>query len=251
VQLEKQDSAVGFLAVALTLQRDHLPSMALLASIHYGKGRYHEASRLYRSAIALDPENPEYLMSLGLCRLKLKDPQGAREHLQKAADRDPQNTIILAVLGQALFELERFDTAAVVYGTAATLDPDNPSLWLNLALTLGRIDSVAKAKTALEKAIDAYQPDQIAYAYRQLGALLYNSKRFSEALLAYEKSLLLNPADLDSRFFYAAALDRLDRKKGALSAYRKFLSMVPDTPAHEQHIRAAKVRIKDLAGGSK
>jgi Flp pilus assembly protein TadD len=62
-----------------------------LARAYYRSSRFELAEKEFRAALDLEPVNDYAHYGLGLCRLKLGDPIGARAHLRLAIVMRPDN----------------------------------------------------------------------------------------------------------------------------------------------------------------
>lgn len=95
------------------IQRDPENAIALNAlgyTLSDRTDRQREARRLIERALALDPENPAILDSMGWVLYRLGQPEAALEWLQKAAAAEPHPEIV-AHLVEVLWQLERRDEA--------------------------------------------------------------------------------------------------------------------------------------------
>lgn len=92
----------AYTAIQNPKSTDTLDVAALLGqgNILVRKGRYKDAIPVFRSALALDPDNPRILNNLAYCLLK--DGQQllvALRHAMKADRLDPENPVILETIG--------------------------------------------------------------------------------------------------------------------------------------------------------
>lgn len=89
--------------------------------------RLEEAETLIMRALALTPDDPFILDSMGWVRFRRDDPTGALAHLEKAYGmrQDPE---IAAHLGEVLWSLKRQADASRVWDEALKNNPDNDAL---------------------------------------------------------------------------------------------------------------------------
>lgn len=243
---ENPDSARTFLAASLALNPRYGPAMSQLASLHYLRGEHGQALRLYRAAAREYSDIAEYRYQQGLCLERLEDWRGARDAYREAVGLDSTNSLYCAHLGQAYFELKRFDSSAVAYESAVRLDEENPVLLLNLGLAYARMGDVDRAEASFKRAIEAYEPAQVARVYNQLGALYFTRDRFRDAKRAYQSGLLYEPGNLEAQFFLAVSMDRLKEYRGAKQAYKKFLERAEGKKEMEERVKLARERIEVL-----
>ncbi len=86
--------------------------------------RHEEAYELIRQALALSPEEPAIMDSMGWVLYKLGRPEEALTYLQDAMDAYPDQEIA-AHLGEVLWELGRKDEARQVWREGLETDPDS------------------------------------------------------------------------------------------------------------------------------
>jgi tetratricopeptide (TPR) repeat protein len=87
--------------------------------------RYDEARRYIQRALALKPNNPAILDSMGWVEFRLGNLNTALEYLQQAAAINPDPEIA-AHLGEVLWILNRKQQAMDVWRKANEADADNP-----------------------------------------------------------------------------------------------------------------------------
>jgi tetratricopeptide (TPR) repeat protein len=89
--------------------------------------RYQEALGYIERAVALEPDDPAMIDSLGWVHFRLGNLELARQHLRRAyaLERDGE---IAAHLGEVLWVLGEHEAARRVWEEARALDPDNPVL---------------------------------------------------------------------------------------------------------------------------
>jgi tetratricopeptide (TPR) repeat protein len=89
--------------------------------------QYDEAEKLIRKALAMNPESPAIIDSLGWVLYKLGQHEEGLAELQRAYEgmNDPE---VASHLVEVLSELERLDEALELLGSAEKLDPDNELL---------------------------------------------------------------------------------------------------------------------------
>ncbi len=244
--LDSVETAKGFFAASMDLNPRYAPALTQLASLYYRGSDYRQALRLYRRAVRDWPEEAEHWYNVGLCLEKLQDPQGARDAFREANRQDTTNSLYEAHLGQAYFELGRFDSSAASYARACLLDKENPVLLLNLGLAYARAGNADKAEKAFFEAIAAHDPEAVARAYNQLGALYYTQKRHRDALRAYQSALTFDPANLDALFYKAVMLDHLELSGRAREAYRVYLRQAGNDAARKDKAVVARKRLKEI-----
>jgi tetratricopeptide (TPR) repeat protein len=115
---------------ALTLSPQHAPTLNYLGYMYAERGeQLDEAVRLIQQALAVDPDNGSYLDSLGWAYFKKGRLEDAREHLQRAADLLPTNSVIQDHLGEVL--LASHDRPGAIAAWERALEGDGESVNLD------------------------------------------------------------------------------------------------------------------------
>jgi len=97
-----------------------------------------EAIELINKAIALEPENPAYIDSLGWAYFKKEMTEKAVKELEKAARISERDPVIRAHLGDAYFKKGLFDKAMAQWKKALELDPKQDGVRKKLKILTDR-----------------------------------------------------------------------------------------------------------------
>jgi Flp pilus assembly protein TadD len=90
--------------------------------------RLGEAKELIEKALALEPDNPMIIDSMGWVLFRMGDSQGALKYLQRAYDLGRKDPEIAAHLGEVLWSLGRRKEAMAVWNEAVSRAPGNDVL---------------------------------------------------------------------------------------------------------------------------
>jgi Tfp pilus assembly protein PilF len=166
-----------------------------------------QAAALLDRALALEPQNPEALYNRGRLRLDRGDVEGARTDLEASVAADPTIPRAHINLGIARLRLGDMPGAEEAFRAALAIDPGDPRGLTNLA-------EVRRA-----------------------------AGRADEAIALYRRALAS-----DSEYAHAAgrlgvALEEQGNLKGALEAYREYLSRGPQSDADRVAVEA---KVRDL-----
>ncbi|TIQ34320.1 MAG: tetratricopeptide repeat protein [Mesorhizobium sp.] len=116
-----------------------------------------KALRYFARAVAEEPRNPYYHLSLGETYLKLSEFTPAIRHIQQALALKPDLVEALCALGDAYNSFDKGEMALPLFEKALKIDRDHPLARIGLprALTsLGRMDEAAlHLKAAIERRI--------------------------------------------------------------------------------------------------
>jgi putative PEP-CTERM system TPR-repeat lipoprotein len=190
-----------------------------------------------KNASALNPDNAEARLRLGMLYNDLGDPLSAEKELRKAATLGASAGATLPALGQALLTQGKFQN--VLDDTqAASSKGDAAILSLRGQAYLGLREST-KAKEAFDQALKA-EPGQLD-ALLGLARYAQMDKNGAEALALTEQAVAKHPNDAEAWFFQGLLLKAQGQTEPALAAYDKTLALKPDH--RTAHIEKAYIEI--------
>ena len=136
---------------------------------------YDRAARHFEQARKLDDKNDKAEFMLGVIDvIKDSDEEGAKVHFERALALQPDNPHYLLHYGVVLVQLDELNQAAVSLERAGKLDPSNPLTHFNLGRLYRQQGELTKARAELQEAVQL-RPElarahyQLATVYRQLG----------------------------------------------------------------------------------
>jgi tetratricopeptide (TPR) repeat protein len=165
---------------------------------------------------------------------------------QKAApEKDLNQHLLWAKLGESYDIAGRNDEAAQAYQQAINAKPDDPGYYNNLGNVLARAGKIDEARAAYTKSAEL-DPTKAATAWRNFGISLYNANRGGDAIEPLQKSAELDPKNAQTWYLLGACLVyRMTVKKvgdkdvpefapGTIEAYQKAVELDPDGPFGKQ-----------------
>jgi tetratricopeptide (TPR) repeat protein len=125
--------------------------LSLLADIYAHLGDNAKAAEIFRSAIARNPDNDQYYLSLTLVQLRENDVNGAAKTLQRGLTRIPGSGKILWGLG--IISVLEGDTAQAAQRLERAVDllPEWPGSYSTLGVFYYQTGQIAKAREALDR----------------------------------------------------------------------------------------------------
>jgi tetratricopeptide (TPR) repeat protein len=99
-----------------------------LGNLYMDAGRWEDAIRWYREALALDAYLPDVLTDLGACLVSSGRPAEALPEFEKVLDADPAHRNALYNKGIALLQMGRAADAAAAWEELLRRHPDDPQL---------------------------------------------------------------------------------------------------------------------------
>lgn len=182
--------------------------------------------------------------------------QAAKEYKaaqESAGEKDPNQHLLWAKLGEAYDTAGRNDDAAQAYQQAITAKPDVPGYYNNLGNVLARSGKIDEAKAAYSKSAEL-DPTNAATAWRNFGISLYNANRLADAIEPLQKSTELDPKNAQAWYLLGASLlmkmttkkvgdkEEVQLAPGTVEAYEKAEELDPNGPWGAQ----AKQGLTDL-----
>jgi tetratricopeptide (TPR) repeat protein len=125
--------------------------LALLGDIHAHLGETARAAQIFRDAIARNPDNDQYYLSLTLVQLREKDVAGAKATLQKGLARIPGSGKILWGMGIVSVLEGNTARAAESLERAVELLPEWPGSYSTLGVFYYQTGQIAKAREVLNR----------------------------------------------------------------------------------------------------
>ncbi len=216
---------------------DHPDSPELgnaLAELYFRTGRVKDAIEAAQAEIARDPNSLPAHKLLGRIYLRsLGDGQsgGQSQMLQLAIAEytrivalEPNNIEDHLLLGQLYSFAKNPAQAQAQFAAAQKIDPNSEEVVLNMARIDTEQNNVHGAIQVLSSMPEANQTAKTEYA---LGASYDQVHDTKKAITAYQKSLALEPDNLDVERALADALHRDGQDKAALAAYNDVIDGDP------------------------
>jgi tetratricopeptide (TPR) repeat protein len=214
---EQPQKAIAYLAGAIP----RFPSSAELkndlagAYIQSGNdlvqaGKYLEAQKAFRAALAIPPENAgvqtSALVGLGDCLSRAGNNIEAIKYLQQAVSRDPKNEYPLRVLGAVYIDLKRYDEAIASFQNAIAIEPAVASYAL-----LGESYRLKEKYDLAEESMrDALRLGPTNYhVYVMLARVYFDNQKYPPALENLQKAIALDPKQESAYMLIVATYAKL------------------------------------------
>jgi tetratricopeptide (TPR) repeat protein len=149
--------------------------------------------------------------------------------LLEACATDTRNKSVAAEyynIGNAYFEIGKYDLAARYFEDSLRLDPSLTKAEYNLALVQIRLKKSAEAQKILEKLLSDDPRNTTVLA--ALAWALHAEGKDDQALARYKTILEIDAGNKDALYNSALILWKLDKKQDALERFRKLLDIAPD-----------------------
>ncbi len=176
-----------------------------------------------------------------------------------ASEKDPNQHLLWAKLGESYDLAGRNDEAAQAYKQAVTAKPDDPGYYNNLGNVLARAGKIDEARAAYTKSAEL-DPAKAATAWRNFGISLYNANRGGDAIEPLQKSAELDPKNAQTWYLLGACLiykmtvkkvgdkDVPEFAPGTIEAYQKAVELDPNGPFGQQ-AKEGLAQLQQMAPG--
>jgi tetratricopeptide (TPR) repeat protein len=194
-------------------------------------GRAGDALVVLERGASIDPQRPRLHFQLATALASTGDAERALEQfsMEIEVNQDPEvRTLAHLNRSMLLQQARRWDDAAAELEAVLSLQPQRAEVFGDLASLYIQAGDTAAAIDALERG-KAAGFDSAAHFY-SLGARLYNSKRYEDAVAIFSEALRVDPAMAEAERSLAAALERLGRDDEAREHLRRYLELRPDAP---------------------
>jgi len=194
-------------------------------TIHLQAGRFQEAERAYRLALAMAPEHPEALHQLGLLFYRLNRFDDAIATISRAINYTPSSPLYWFNLGVVAQKAARPDEAIRAYRQAVTLNPRQLDAWINLGNVLRERGSIPDSIDAYHKAL-ALNPSH-ADTHNNLGVALKEQGQVSRAIASYRQAIQLKPTHVEAFNNLGLALMETGSLNEAIASFTQALTIMP------------------------
>ena len=182
-------------------------------------GKLEEATKLYHTALQLNPDHPEALHGLGLVLRAQKDLDGALPLIQQAIMLAPDRPDYYNDLGILFQERGELEKAISFHKRALKVKADFTPAFINLGVAYKRIGKLDEAIAAYRQAI-LLQPNSPA-AHNNLGNLLRIQGDLTGARKELKQAIKLHPSYQDAIENLATVEQELKQNIGITSKTRK------------------------------
>lgn len=231
----KIPDAVAAYQRAAALDPAYRDAIVELGSSLEAAGRKKEAAEVYAQA----PPAPAVIERLGLLRLDTGDLPGAIAALEAVVKQSPTAANRFA-LATAYLRNKEPEKSVPVLEAAIAAEPKN----VGLRLVLGRLlrDQKQYLPAARQFAEAAQLEPEKLEAWKELSAMLIQTKNYAGALTALDRVEKLGETSASIDFFRALVYDQQQMYKQALPAYQRFLGRSENKFPEEEF--KARQRIK-------
>ena len=209
-------------------------------------GRFREASDSYKKAFELGPGDAQTASLVGLNALRAGDAEGSLPWLEKAAELDGTRVDALIHKIDALTRLARHEQAELTFYLAQQVEPENGEIYAAMAESLLARGLHDKAVWCLREAarLDPELPRveaRLAEAYARTG-------RHERARQLYLRELRRDPGSVDTLLDLGELLMEMSRDSEASEKFRRVLELEPDNADAHFNLGRLAEKLGDRSG---
>ncbi|MFL5731243.1 MAG: tetratricopeptide repeat protein [Cytophagaceae bacterium] len=156
------------------------------------QNRYQEAMKELEKSLASDPNNPEILSLLSICKSADQKYKEAEQLIKSAISLDPANPFLIYILAKVYFDQEKYKEAESHIREAIQIDPYNADF------------------------------------FGLLSAIYLNQKEWTKGLEMADKGLEISPDNLTCLNLRSTALIKLDKKEESYDTIHQALNYDPE-----------------------
>lgn len=194
---------------------------------------------------AQDKEGAEKLVKEGVDYHDKGDFEGAITKYDKALELDKDNLMALTEKAMSLLSLKKYDESISICQKAIETHPGEEDL-KTLYVTYG---NTYDAKKETDKSLEIYNegiklfPEFYLLRFNK-GITLVSIKKYDEAMLYFQKAILLNPRHAGSHNAIARISHSNNKRIPALLAYSRFLVIEPQTSRSVGNLKNVQLIMK-------
>jgi Flp pilus assembly protein TadD len=200
-------------------------------------GRHADAINLLRSAIASEPQDPDLLCMLGGALLRVGKPEESLRAAQSAAALAPESEWPFRVMAFAWLRLNKPKKGLAAAEQALRMEPTEELVLQVTAQAQLACGKTAEAEATASRLIELYPASASGFDAR--GRALMAGKRFAEAEASIREALRLQPDDWTLNNNLGVVLQRQKKKKEAIQAFERAAIANPAAKVPRQNLFGA------------
>ncbi|CAA9393686.1 MAG: TPR domain protein, putative component of TonB system [uncultured Rubrobacteraceae bacterium] len=167
---------------AVALGRDEIRHLITLGEVKLALGDDEGTAEAYRAVLALDPENPDAHLELGILHERRGEMTEAEEHFVESLKADPGNPRALYSYASLYYTADDLETAEEILERAVAADAEYSPALSALASIRARRGEYGDALDFIERAVEAGESDADHFKSALEFAPLHSDPRFRTLL---------------------------------------------------------------------
>jgi predicted O-linked N-acetylglucosamine transferase (SPINDLY family) len=232
-QLGNYDLAIQNIKKSLQFFPNNPDAYHIIGMSYQSQGMLSEAIEYYQKTIQQRPDYAEAYNNLGNVLKERRRIEEAIENYRKAVQLKPDLAVAYYNLGVIHQEKQEYDEAISYFRKALEFDASNLNIQRMLAVVLQKKaerdnapESYQEAERRLREIIITNPHDYSSY--NDLGNVLKDMGKITEAMACYRKAFELNPNFVDAYFNAGDALFELGQVDEAINNYQKVIKLNPN-----------------------
>ncbi|RMG66495.1 MAG: tetratricopeptide repeat protein [Calditrichaeota bacterium] len=177
---------------AISLDSSSAPIRVSVGNMYLGTGRYAQAEKAFRTALAIDPNDPEAYLGVAQALERSDRLEQAERYYYKVIELKPEYWGYYNSLGKFYFRTGQLHKAARQFKRVVELSPDNLKGYMNLGAVYYRLEDWEKAESILEHALTIGTDYGVM---NNLGSVYFIQGKYEKAYEIYEKVASLRPLE--------------------------------------------------------
>jgi tetratricopeptide (TPR) repeat protein len=225
---DKLDEALVACQHAIELRPDYPEAHFKLGVIHFSRNEFDEARRELQRA-ALMPHLAAFSDCLqAMIHARLEQTEAAEAAVLRAVRTDSKCDLLWMAwndLGLAHYAEGDFQAAAVAYGEATMIKPDEAEAWFNLGVSYHRTGDLKAARDAYQQAVDLRE--SMSGAWHNLGIVCGQINDHGAAMNAFRQEVVWAPTNVRAWYDLGVTLEKMGRREEAKLAFARVESLSP------------------------
>lgn len=189
------------------------------------KGEFVAAIDLYKRAIKKNPKDMTATINLGICYGAIEDHQNAAKIFHDVHHQYPENDDIWNLAGKSYLRIGQFDIATMFLKRFVKKNPKSYEGWTNLSFCAMASNNITPAVYYATEAL-SIQPNNPT-SYLNLGASLVSLRKFKEAKECFDTVLDLDKTNVQAMGNIGNIYNEIGAWDAAISMYEQCLQLLP------------------------
>ncbi|MBI5474694.1 MAG: tetratricopeptide repeat protein [Ignavibacteriae bacterium] len=204
---ERIDDAISYLTTAVRIDDENVDALITLGQAYVEKKDNNNAIMQFKRAQKIAPKDCRVPLAYGIALVEagvLDGPENGIVQLRRAEECDPKNPMVYIAQGDAYNKQGGPPMAITMYQKAMEIAPNDLNTLMKIARTFVRNRKWGEAVQAFTKAVDI---DSTNFdAYMEAGKILFRAKQFGRAAQFLNKAYKLRPKNVEAVSLYSQSL---------------------------------------------
>jgi len=214
-------SALSAYKKALKLSPDFDQPAQRIRFIYRQKNEWDKLIQLFEPILAKHPQLTNIMVSLAEAYMFKEDYKKSRELLLPALNHKDINWQVYEILGRVELNEKNYALAGEYFKKILEIDKKNRIGWIFLGFVYSDMDSLDLAEKNYRNALEYLPDDPFLLTFH--GSTLGRLGRDNEALVQLERSIEIDPENINALLTYGLTLNRLGKDEQAIEPFKRVL----------------------------